>query len=136
MNCMNSGIQFRNANSIIKLTNLVHQCLNLCNGGIGFYLRQSSRIALRLKSHIIWIPSVQNDMQIWFFRGLKLLRHSANTTVVGRLTHLIQVAELRLALGIQNLHLEKNIILILRGTCCQAMVTPGLYELGYGEKIS
>lgn len=56
--------------------------------------------------------------------------------IVGRLTHLIQVAELRFALGIQNLHLEKNIILILLCTCFQAVVTPALYELGYGEKIS
>lgn len=48
--------------------------------------------------------------------------------------HLIQVAELSLALGIQDLHLKKDIILILGDTSFQAVVTSGLYEMGYGEE--
>lgn len=59
---------------------------------------------------------------------------NANTEV-RKHTHLIQVAELRLALGVQDLHLKKDIILILGGTSFQAVFTPGLYEMGYGEEI-
>lgn len=65
---------------------------------------------------------------------IKPARLSANTKVAKH-THLIQVAELRFALGVQDLHLKKDIILILGGTSFQAVFTPGLYKMGYSEEI-
>lgn len=51
-----------------------------------------------------------------------------------KVTHLVQVAELRPVFRVQDLHLEKNIVFdAFSFSSCQAMITSGFNKLGNGE---
>lgn len=54
--------------------------------------------------------------------------------VTGKVTHLVQVAELRPGFGVQDLHLEKNIVFDgLRFSSFQAVITSGFNKVSDSE---